>query len=131
MPILFVLSNSREWELWGHRQTFHFGQELRGNPHAFRFVFFLKRCRLRLDRLMNSTILMKLASISPKWDLNTETAQLRRLPQVLHAMNAQYAQQNWNASSSVTRQLDSVSCTADGECGCESARSPSACQLPC
>ena len=56
-----------------------------GNPHAFRFAVFPERYRLGLDRLVNGTILKKLASISPKWDLTTETAQIGRLPQVLQA----------------------------------------------
>ena len=57
---------------------------------------FPERYRLGLDRLMYSMILKKLVSISPQWDPYTETAQLRQIPQVLHAIKAQYAQQNWN-----------------------------------
>ena len=117
-------------ELWGHRQTFHFGPGTMRESTRFSVCVFSKTVSLETGSVDEQYDPDEIA-ISPKWDLNTETAQLRRLPQVLHAMNAQYAQQNWNASSSATRKLDSVSCTADGECGCESARSPSACQLPC
>ena len=86
-------------------RLFILGQELRVNRHAFRLVVFLERCRLGLvrlglDRLVKRTILKKLASISPKLDLKAETAQIDRLPQVLHATKAQYAQQKSIASYS-------------------------------
>ena len=45
------------------------GQELRGNCHAFWFGGFPERYRL-----VKSTILRKLVSISPKWDLKTDPA---------------------------------------------------------